>query len=351
MSVLKNMHLENFTVFEKASFSFGKNLNVVIGQNGMGKSHLLKLGYSYLSVCADQNRRNTSMAPTKQILQKELSKKMQGVFRPDYTGRLVRRRPGRGRCDVKLGFSDASTDCSFNFSSNSKTEVNIDVLPEKWSRETPVFLPTRELLTLYPGFVSLYETAHIPFEETYRDTCILLGAPLAKGPREHQIRQLLQPLEDALGGSVSLESSGFYLHTEDGKMEINLVAEGLRKLAMLARLIATGELLAQGFLFWDEPEANLNPAIIKKLAPVIFSLARSGIQVFIATHSLFLLRELQLLQNGADFHGLDIRYIGLKQNEAEGAVSAECKKNFEDLSFIASLEEELAQAQKIFEQV
>lgn len=41
-------------------------------------------------------------------------------------------------------------------------------------------------------------------------------------------------------------------------MEMPLVAEGLRKVAMLARLIATGTLLEQGYLFWDEPETNLN---------------------------------------------------------------------------------------------
>ncbi|MFO1416253.1 MAG: hypothetical protein U1F28_03715 [Acinetobacter sp.] len=38
-----------------------------------------------------------------------------------------------------------------------------------------------------------------------------------------------------------------------------LIAEGLRKLAMLARLISTGTLLEQDYLFWDEPETNLSP--------------------------------------------------------------------------------------------
>ena len=49
-------------------------------------------------------------------------------------------------------------------------------LSTKWEGEPPVFMPTRELLTIYPGFVSLYETTELPFEETWRDTCILLGA-------------------------------------------------------------------------------------------------------------------------------------------------------------------------------
>lgn len=34
----------------------------------------------------------------------------------------------------------------------------------------PAYLPTRELLTIYPGFVSVYENHYLEFEETWRDT-------------------------------------------------------------------------------------------------------------------------------------------------------------------------------------
>ena len=100
-----------------------------------------------------------------------------------------------------------------------------------------------------------------------------------------------------MGGKVELDANGrFYLKTSgQGRIEMPLVAEGIRKLAMLARLIATGSLLGSGYLFWDEPEANLNPRLIKSVATAILCLARNGIQVFVATHSLFLLRELEIL--------------------------------------------------------
>ena len=35
---------------------------------------------------------------------------------------------------------------------------------------------------------------------------------------------------------------------------------------MLARLIATGMLVDRGCLFWDEPETNLNPQLIRGVA-------------------------------------------------------------------------------------
>ena len=40
--MLKSLDIENLTVFSKADFEFGKNLNIIIGENGSGKSHILK---------------------------------------------------------------------------------------------------------------------------------------------------------------------------------------------------------------------------------------------------------------------------------------------------------------------
>ena len=93
-------------------------------------------------------------------------------------------------------------------------------------------------------------------------------------------------------GTVHLDTNGrFYLSVPgQGNMEMHLVAEGLRKLAMVTMLIVTGSLLNQGYLFWDEPETNLKAMLIKLLANVILQLCKDGIQVFIARHPLFLLQ-------------------------------------------------------------
>ncbi len=106
-----------------------------------------------------------------------------------------------------------------------------------------------------------------------------------------------------MGGKVELDKNGrFYLNINgQGRMEMPLVAEGLRKLAMLAHLIATGSLLDKGYLFWDEPETNLNPRLIKQVARTILFLGQNGIQIFMATHSLFLLRELAILLQTVEF--------------------------------------------------
>ena len=213
--------------------------------------------------------------------------------------------------------------------------------------QPPAYLPTRELLTIYPGFVSLYETTELPFEETWRDTCILLGAGLAKGPRLNEIKQLLEPLEAQFEGKVVLDEGRFYLKTSIGNIEAHLVAEGLRKLAMIARLIATGSLIGTGSLFWDEPEANLNPKVIKRVARTILQLCVSGIQVFVASHSLFLIRELDILLKTDEFKAVKARFFRLHPG-ADGVV-VEQGDTVDDIGKIDALDEELNQSDRYME--
>lgn len=343
--VIKSLAVENFTVFSKAQLDFGSELNVFIGENGAGKTHLLKLAYSILAVSAEEGRKGLA-APTKSVLQPKIAEKLVNVLRPESLGRLARRKQGRTRCDVSMEFFDPNLDIDFGFATQSKADVQIEKLPRVWSDTAPAYLPTRELLTLYPGFVSVYEGHYLEFEETWRDTCLLLGAPLKRGVKEARVRELLEPLEKAMGGTIDLDRNGrFYLVTEGGRMEMPLVAEGLRKLGMLARLIATGALLDKGCLFWDEPEANLNPKIIHQVANTIVELSRAGIQVFIATHSLFLMRELEILLGKPDagrvqFFGLHLTWDG---------VSIEQGPSMDDIGDIASLDEELRQSDRFLE--
>ena len=342
--MLRSLHIENLTVFPKADLVFGKSLNAIIGENGSGKSHILNAAYAAIAVSATRPKDGGAELPTKSQLQTALADKLQAVFRPDGLWRLVRRKVGRGKCRLSYEFDTQKLDLAFTFSTVARTEVTVETAPASRGEKLPVFLPTRELLSIYPGFVSVYETTQLQFPETWRDTCILLGAPLARGPRETRIKELLVPIEEAMGGGVELDKSGrFYLNLASGSMEMHLVAEGLRKLATVARLIATGSLLDKGYLFWDEPDANLNPRIIKTIARTILQIAESGIQVFIATHSLFLMRELQILRE-KDFKTLDTRCFGLHLGDVGASVQQ--GKTMDEIGDISALDEELAQSDR-----
>lgn len=53
--MIESLRLRNFTVFESATFEFCPQINVIIGENGTGKSQLLRLAYA-LSACGPLTR-------------------------------------------------------------------------------------------------------------------------------------------------------------------------------------------------------------------------------------------------------------------------------------------------------
>ena len=346
--MLEWIRLKNFTAFSKARLEFAKHLNVIVGENGTGKTHLLKLPYAAMAMSAEESRKRNGRA-SKTVVQARLAEKVVNVFRPESLGRLAYRQQGRSRSEVWFKFSEPGTSLTFSFATTSRSEVTVDISPSAWRGRAPVYLPTRELLTIYPGFVPLYESHDVEFDETWRDTCLLLGAPTLRGPRQKAIASLLEPLEEQIGGRVVLERNGrFYLSSpSSGSMEMPLVAEGWRKIAMLARLIATGSLLDKDCLFWDEPESNLNPRLIREVAKAILRICKAGVQVFVATHSLFLLRELEILLEH-EFKGIDQRYFALRRRDDGVEVSQANKAG--DLDPLILLDEELLQSDRFVEE-
>ena len=358
--MLKSLTLKNFTAFSRASLDFGRDLNIIVGENGLGKTHLLKLPYALLAVSFEGGQKNPSRKPTKAVLQPGIAQKLIGVFRPESLGRLTRRQRGRNRCEVELTLSEddrtsgrrsgiAGDRLKFHFATNSQTEVVTDSVPGHWSQWPPVFLPTRELLTLYPGLRAAYSGRYLEIEETWLDACNLLEMPALRGPRERKAAELLEPLEAAMDGKIVLDGNGrFYLRSAGhGIFEMPLVAEGHRKFAMLAQLIANGSLLEHGYLFWDEPESNLNPVLARRMAESIVRISKSGIQVFIATHSLFFLRELEILLGEVEKNEIEHHWFALRSGrDADEGVVVEQGASPDDVQTIASLDADLEQSDR-----
>ena len=343
--MLKRLQTRRFTIFRDDEFLFSSGLNIIVGENSVGKSHILKLAYAMIATSADAGRKPNPGEPTKTHLQKAYADKLINVFRPESLGRLANRRQDRNRSVITLEFDDEKLNTEISFAASAKSEVQVSQLPKRWDDRNPLYLPTRELLTIFPGFVSVYENHYLAFEETWRDTCVHLGALALRGPREAVAATLLAPIETALGGKVVLDENGrFYLDSPGGKMEMPLVSEGYRKLAMLARLIANGKIQEHSYVFWDEPESNLNPRLIRLAAQAIHALCEHGVQMFIATHSLFLLRELEILQADHSKKQAHARYFGLVR--IEDSVRVMQGDHIDDIGDIAVLDESLLQSDR-----
>lgn len=276
---LGRLKLSDFSAFKASELEFVDGLNVFVGANGTGKTHVLKLMYAMV----EAHRSGTP-----------LELKLAGVFKPedDQIGRLARRVHGLSTAKVSL---HALTSGYSSFELHTKGTLKSTV--RAWKEDArAVFLPSREILAMYEGFIAAYKERELSFDETYYDACVRLNANPVKGARKAEAEEILGHLRTALGGHVELSGPRFYVkfHGDRARMEAHLVAEGLRKLASLERLVLNGSLTRNGFLFWDEPEANLNPRLTTIVADVLGILARMGIQIFLTTHDFLLARRLSV---------------------------------------------------------
>ena len=64
----------------EADFEFAPGLNVIVGENGAGKSHVLKAAYTVAAVSARGEKDSGSPTPTKSYLETAIAKKLRGVF-------------------------------------------------------------------------------------------------------------------------------------------------------------------------------------------------------------------------------------------------------------------------------
>ncbi|WP_031385901.1 AAA family ATPase [Desulfonatronum thiodismutans] len=340
--MLTSLAVSRFSLFAEAKLSFTPGLNVIVGENSTGKSHLLKLAYV---VSALQSESSEETAPEIHFhLDERIAEKLVAVFRPDFLGGLVNRTSGRSRCVVFAAFQGHAL--RFSFAPNSRKKVAIEAHTPPKTAKSPVMLPPKEALSLFPSLVGSYERRELPMDETYYDLCRKFQAGPLKPSQLQPVATLIQELETILRGKVLLEHGRFHVKTSDkGKLEIGLLAEGLRKIAQLAYLLLNGTLCRGCTLFWDEPDSNLNPRLIRKVAQALLATAQAGIQVVIATHSLFLLRELALLNRS---HAVQTLFTGLEYNNS--GVVAHQDEDIEGLPNIAALEEELDQSDRYLEQ-
>jgi predicted ATPase len=292
---LTRIKLEKFTAFEKLDLELSEGINVFVGANATGKTHLMKLAYASCDI-------------TKTHL--DFAEKLIRIFLPSgrALGRLVKRQKASSRCAVEV--FRGKTRLRASFTNHTTKAENASVISVKKWKENPVesvYIPVKEMLSNAPGFRSLYSQREVHFEEVYADILDRAYSPALRSPADKARKKLLTMLQKAIDGKVNIKDEEFFLRSKQGNLEFSLLAEGIRKLGLLWLLIQNGTLLSGSVLFWDEPETNLNPGLFGVLMEIILELQRGGVQVFLATHDYVILKELDLRRKEKDkifFHSL-----------------------------------------------
>ncbi|WP_159881807.1 AAA family ATPase [Paenibacillus puerhi] len=319
---INKINLENFTVFEKLDISFSNGINVFIGENGTGKTHIMKVIYS-----ACQAAR----------IDVSFSEKLVKVFKPDNLriSRLARRKPGNFRSMVVVESDAARISAEFHSKTNKwDAEVTGEA---KWEKQlsslTSTFIPAKEILSNAWNLEAAVDKNNVDFDETYIDIITSAKVDISAGKDSKERKKYLDILQNITSGKVTVENERFYLKPgSHAKIEFSLVAEGIRKIALLWQLIKNGTLEKGAVLFWDEPEANINPAHIPVMVDMLLELQRSGVQIFISTHDYVFSKYLEVKRNEKD----DVIFYSLYPKE--NGVEVESNRYFKDLRVNAIVE-------------
>ena len=303
----------NFTAFDEIQLEFCDGINVFLGENGTGKTHLLRLLYA----CAQMSDEKP-----------DPDEALYNAFFPPaprhaiQLSRLVRR--GRGSAEARIKVERDGAVLTFRFlRGRVRKERRWEISGLKsWraNKIEAVFIPCKEMLVHAPGFMPLWDEGKLHFDEPTARIIRLALKRISRGPRR-ALRTLLPEIEkvlqirrpQSLTHGVPTKGERFYLKSAQGEIEFELVAEGHRVFALLWLLVQNESLKEGTVLLWDEPEAHINPKLTGVLAKIIWALVLKGkIQVFLSTHNYFLIRELLFYQaeHPKETQG-QIRFFGL----------------------------------------
>lgn len=290
---INKVEIKNFTVFEDVMIEFSKMVNVFIGENGTGKTHLLKLlqyaqkyefPHSPKGLFSDAKLLNISVAPLDNIVYLDIltDENIKYILSERYFTEKKRKAFLEKNYFAKIHVSETTSQ---------------------------IFIPAKDMLTHSRGLSSMAKkySKEMPFDRTLLD--IIDKALQWKLDETPEIAKAILPkLEKIMGGKVLVKDETFYIEKTDGReIEFSVEAEGIKKIGLLWQLLMNESITKDTVLLWDEPESNINPKLIPDIVEILLELSRQGVQVFAATHNYMFAKYIEVLSAEGDdlkFHSL-----------------------------------------------
>lgn len=179
-----------------------------------------------------------------------------------------------------------------------------------------------------------------------------------KNQKTSIVHDLIEMIEESIGGTFVINEQHNIvfkqLHLSNNNIDVSLSAS-LNEItsaqqAFMDLLISLKfyevnngnfDVIENVIMLFDLPETGLHPKQIRLMAHVLFELVNRDVikQLFVTTHSLFLMREFELL-NFAQKQRLSTRFISLDNNQIEQG------NDLSDLNNISILDESLDQSDR-----
>jgi AAA15 family ATPase/GTPase len=309
--MINRAELKNFGPIKQLDWQNLGKINLIIGNNGCGKSFLLKALYSAVRTLEDYKRGDNPDSVTN-----ILKSKLYWTFQPEKIGDLVAKQN-----DAALCFSLLLDGQEFSYSFGKDTVKAINSIENKVvpRKSNSIFLPAKEVLSIHHLILEARQSRKLfGFDDTYFDLAKALtiteldgylnmfekkGVNISehqnpiKGYDSDDFKKSRQLLENLIDGKIEYDQTEKRWYFKKGKQRfsIGVTAEGIKKIVILDTLLGNGQLDEDSIVFIDEPESNLHPKAIVDFLDIIALLAQQDIQFFLASHSYFVIKKLFLI--------------------------------------------------------
>lgn len=289
MGITKILVANDFRMFKDGlAADTCSGTNIFIGNNGTGKTTLLKGMYAFVNLGLPLNG---IIGIFDQILDSAPS-----VFQ---SRRVIKE------------YIESTKDSKDAEHSTSHEEITsaIHQLSEGRQHVHGIYIPEKDILEHAKGLLTFVDQKQTGFSEIYKAVLVAAQDVPTKEQTEMQ-KSIGEQIAKIIGGYIEWDQgdgSYYTVKTDGNRIPFANEASGYKKLGYLGLLVASGQLNPNSILFWDEPENSLSSDIYPTLVKILLELTKSGIQIFIATHDHNLVRYFDIRKDKSipvQFHNL-----------------------------------------------
>lgn len=270
--------VKNFGKIKQANIQV-KNLTILAGKNNSGKTFISKALYSLMNIVNTEKQ-------TQQLI--DLKNGLKGNFQVSKLQELSSNQAILNLNNIfEIKISQEDISCTIQKPNNLHKLSHIIYL------ESPIYLKLKTALgvNLSLAYRHKYITGVPDYFYALTDLLTLQSID------EPEFIHILNHIEKSIGGKLKLSNEGnFIFQDENGSYSISTTAMGVANLGLLALLLEKNLLDSNSFLFIDEPEAHLHPQWQVVLIEALYELAKAGVNIVIATHSIDMIKYIEVIR-------------------------------------------------------
>ena len=222
---------------------------------------------------------------------------MRWTFQVEKLGDMVTKSAEDG---LSLNIQLGNDRINYQFSQNASSKVGTIAAPNKGKVGNSIFIPAKEVLSLFSVILKSREVdKSFGFDDTYYDLAKALRISPSREKNYTVFENSRKLVSNVIDGKVEYDEGNgkwFYKNKKNQKFSIGATSEGVKKIAIMDRLLANGYLDNNSIIFIDEIESALHPKAVCEFLDMIDTIADDmGLQVFITSHSYFVIKKLYLI--------------------------------------------------------